>query len=365
VHSIQLHYTLETGPSNAAGLVSHPLIALLQAVSALGSISGAARHLGISYRHAWGELKRWEDALGEELIVWGKGQSARLTDFATKLMWAERQTQARLAPQIAALKADLERTFAMAFDPEAHVLTLYASHDDALLALQDLAVAQRLHVDIRFCGSLDAIRALNEGRCTLAGFHTRLRPPRDSNSARQYRPLLKPGLHKLIGFAQRQQGLMVAPGNPLGLRDMASVAMSGARFAHRALGTGTRVLQDELLDEAGLSVNHLRVVGEGEPSHAACAARVASGQVDAALGIASAARAQGLDFMPLLAEQYHLVCLKSALDTPPMAALRSLLGSDRWQQALSTVAGYAPNAPGQVQALSQTLPWWRFKSAKS
>jgi putative molybdopterin biosynthesis protein len=64
----------------------------------------------------WGALKRWEDQLGGELVTWGKGQSAQLSEFGTKLLWAERQAQARLAPQIAALHADLERAFAVAFD---------------------------------------------------------------------------------------------------------------------------------------------------------------------------------------------------------------------------------------------------------
>ena len=361
MHSIELHYTLRAGTNRHKALVSHPLIGLLQAVALEGSISGAARRLGVSYRHAWGELKRWEQELGEELIVWGKGQSARLTEFADKLMWAERQTQARLAPQIAALQADLERTFAMAFDPEAHVVTLYASHDDALVQLQEVAVSQRLHLDIRFCGSVDAIRALNEGRCTLAGFHTRERPARQSLSAQQYRGLLKPGQHKLLGFALRQQGLMVAPGNPLRLTDLASVAARQARHAQRALGTGTRLLQDELLHEAGLSSQALHVLPQDEPSHAACAARVASGQADVALGIASAAQAQGLDFVPLVTETYHLVCLKAALDTPAMLALRQLLGSEAWQRTLLGVMGYRPHASGEVQSLSQTFPWWTFK----
>ncbi len=364
MHNIQLHYTLQPAGLTPNALVSHPLIGLLQAVAAEGSISAAARRLGVSYRHAWGELKRWEQELGEDLIVWGKGQSARLTEFATKLMWAERQTQARLAPQISALQADLQRAFAMAFDPDAHVLTLYASHDDALLRLQDMATEQRLHLDIRFCGSVDAIRALNEGRCTLAGFHARHRPARDSQSALQYRPLLKPGQHKLVGFAQRLQGLMEAPGNPLGLNDWNQIVQRQARYAQRQLGTGTRVLEAELLQEAGWNERDLNALGQVEPSHAACAARVASGEADVALGIASAAQAHGLDFVPLVSEAYHLVCLKSELDAAPMLALRELLRSSPWQQTLSGIHGYGPNHCGEVQALNQTLPWWRFKTAK-
>ena len=252
MHRVQLHYTLRRDASDA--LVRHPLIDLLQAVDAHGSISAAARALGLSYRHVWGELKRWEDELGSELILWEKGQSARLSDFGAKLMWAERQAQARLSPQIEALRADLERAFAVAFDPSAHVLTLYASHDDALPALRAHAAAEHnLHLDIRFTGSVDAIAALNEGRCIMAGFHTLTQPDPDSLAARTYKPLLQPGLHKIIGFGRRTQGLIVAPGNPLGLHSLHDVARTGARFVNRPMGSGTRVLLDDLLADAGLS----------------------------------------------------------------------------------------------------------------
>ena len=77
MHRLQFHYTLSRNSSPA--LVRNPLIDLLQAVSAQGSISAGARALGLSYRHVWGELKRWEGELGNELVVWEKGQSARLT----------------------------------------------------------------------------------------------------------------------------------------------------------------------------------------------------------------------------------------------------------------------------------------------
>ena len=202
----------------AAGSLRNALMDLLHAVREQGSISAAAKALGLSYRHVWGELKRWEAELGHTLIVWDKGQPARLSEFGDKLLWAERQAQARLAPQIEALHADLERAFAVAFDDAAHVLTLFASHDDALAALREHAASTaRLHLDIRFCGSVDAISALNEGRCVMAGFHTPRLAGQGTLAQRTYQPMLQPGRHKLIGFAQRSQGLMVASGNPLKL----------------------------------------------------------------------------------------------------------------------------------------------------
>ena len=370
MHSVSLHYTLahrddsEPSVNNEAPLLRHPLMDLLQAVAQKGSISAAARELNLSYRHVWGELKRWEDVLGHELIIWEKGQSAKLTEFGSKLMWAERQTQARLAPQLEALRADLERTFAVAFDPDAHVLTLYASHDDALPRLREQAASAGLHLDIRFCGSVDAIRALNEGRCTLAGFHTQNAPADTSHTAKAYKDLLKPGLHKIIGFATRSQGLITAAGNPLQLHRLADVARTQARFVQRSPGTGTRVLLDDLLAQAQLSTQDLNNWPDEEPSHTALAEAIASGRCDVGLGIESTARARGLGFVPLVQEQFHLVCLKSALDTPATQALRSLLQTPAWQDTLNTLPGYQAQGSGHVQSLSQQLPWWTFKQAK-
>jgi molybdate transport repressor ModE-like protein len=356
--------------------VRNPFIDLLQAVSAQGSISGGARALGLSYRHVWGELKRWEKELGNELVVWEKGQSARLTEFGAKLMWAERQAQARLAPQIESLRAELERAFAVAFDANAHVVTLYASHDDALATLRQHALAvepdqpkfppaQQLHLDVRFCGSVDAIRGLNEGRCVMAGFHTLQQPAPGSLAELVYKPMLQPGLHKIIGFAQRTQGLMVASGNPLGLQSLQNLKAGHARFINRALGTGTRVILDELLAQSGLQPADINGYERTEPSHAAAAQAIASGAADVALGLELAARARGLDFVPLVQENYHLVCLKSALMEPAMAALLALLQSERWQQQLAAIVGYTPHHSGEIQSMREVLPWWDFSRKKS
>ena len=361
MHRVNLTYSL-VGVEPQQRELHHPLLALLGAVHDSGSINGAARRLALSYRHVWGELKRWEDELGSELILWEKGQSARLSDFGAKLMWAERQAQARLSPQIEALRADLERAFAVAFDPSAHVLTLYASHDDALPALRAHAAAEHnLHLDIRFTGSVDAIAALNEGRCIMAGFHTLTQPDPDSLAARTYKPLLQPGLHKIIGFGRRTQGLIVAPGNPLGLHSLHDVARTGARFVNRPMGSGTRVLLDDLLADAGLSAAALSGYADTEPSHAAVAQAVAAGQADAGLGIELAARSRGLDFVPLAHEDYHLVCLKSALEQPAIQALRATLHSAAWQERMAALAGYTCTRCGDILSLRERLPWWTFR----
>ena len=345
-------------PASASPL-HHPLMALLQAVRESGSIAMAARTLGLSYRHVWGELKRWEQAMAQPLIVWEKGQPARLTAFADKLLWAERQAQARLAPQISTLQAELEKTFAMAFDPGSHVLTLYASHDDALVRLREQAAGQGLHLDIRFCGSVDAIRALNEGRCTVAGFHAPIHPAADSLVARTYGPLLQTGRHKLISFGLRVQGLMVAPGNPLNLHGWQDLLRPGVRMVNRSLGTGTRLLLDQWLQASGHAGAQITGYALEEASHAAVAAAIAAGQADTGLGIACAASAQGLDFVPLLQESYWLVCLRQALETGPVQHLRQHLASPAWSRTLQTLPGYQmPPEPGAVQSLRQTLPWW-------
>ena len=345
----------------------NPLIDLLQAVSGAGSISAGARTLGLSYRHVWGELKRWESELGNELVTWEKGQSARLTPFGAKLMWAERQAQARLAPQIEALRAELERSFALAFDESVHVVTFYASHDVALSTLREYASNQQpggLHLDIRFTGSVDAIRALNEGRCVMAGFHTLLGSVKKTLTERTYKPLLKPGLHKIIGFAQRTQGLMVARDNPLGLHSLQDLSNRRARFANRSLGSGTRVVFDELLAQSALASTDINGYEHTEPSHTAVANAVAAGQCDAGLGIEAAARSAGLDFLPLAKERYHLVCLKSALTQPGIAALLQLLRTPAWAAQVALIPGYTAMQSGEILALRRVLPWWDFARKK-
>ena len=347
-------------------LLSNPMMDVLHAVRERGSISAAARQLGLSYRHVWGQLKEWEQQLGRELLVWERGQAAQLSPFGQRLLMAERLAQARLGPQVEHLRVELERAFAMAFDESpasTGLLTLYASHDHALTELQDFAahdmhLPQHLHLDIRFTGSVDAIRALNEGRCLLAGFHAQPFADADSRTARTYRPLLKPGLHKIIGFARRAQGLMLAPGNPLRLYTLDDVIRQRARFVNRAKGTGTRLLLDEWLAQAGRAADTVNGYERVETSHGAVALAVASGTADVGLGTEYAARSQGLDFVTVTEERYLLVCLKTALEQPALQRLLQHLQGNNWHQALTALPGYVPDHCGEVAAMKRLLPWW-------
>ena len=362
MHRVELTYALRAAEGPAREL-HHPLIELLEAIQVQGSISAAARHVGRSYRHVWGELKRWESELGHELLVWSKGQRAALTPFGAKLLWAERQAQARLAPQLASLRGELEHAFAVAFDDAAAVVEIAASHDEALPLLRGWAARRcKLHLDIRFTGSVDALAALNDGRCLVAGFHTLVDAPSTSLTAGAYRPLLKPARHRLIGFASRSQGLIVAATNPLRIRTVADLARARVRFVNRARGTGTRVVLDELLASARTSTAAIDGYDRIEPSHRAVAQAVASGSADAAFGIEAVARDRGLDFVPLADERYFLATLAEHLELVPIVALRNALAASEWQATLAALPGYVPMKSGEVLSLAATLPWWQRKS---
>lgn len=362
---VHLGYTFQTDGQRGAD-VDNPLFDLLSAVREHGSIQHAAKALGASYRHVWGQLKHWEQVLDEPLVRWVQGQPARLTPFAERLVWAETRARARLTPHIEALRVELERVLAEALDGSQQVLTVFASHDLALPLLRERASAEhRLHIELKFCGSMDALRALAEGRCVVAGFHV---PPLEAAHnvfEKQLKPLLKPGRHKLIGCTRRTQGLLVAPGNPLRIRDLPDLVRGGLRFVARQEGSGTRLLTEHLLRARGVPVDRvLPPHAMTEESHVAVAAAIASGSADAGVAVEAAARDFGLGFVPLVEEDYFLVCLQDALEHPAVVKLREVLAGASWQQTVGSLPGYAAQRSGEVLSLTRALPWWHFRSHK-
>ena len=366
LRGVQLQYVFDDEMQRGADL-HNDLFDMLKAVREHGSLASACAALDISYRHLWGSLRRWETLLARPLIGWVQGKPARLTPFAERLVWNERRARARLAPHIEALRVQLARVLADSLDEQQQVLTVFASHDLALPMLREHAAdALHLHLDIRFAGSVESLRALNNGRCMAAGFHV---PPVRGAApvfAAALKPLLRPGMHKLIGCSRRLQGMMVRADHASLIRMFPDVTSHGLRFVNRQVGSGTRLLTEHLLHEHALAPSQLKgYATHVEETHTAVAACVASGVADIGIGIEAAAREFGLHFIPLVEEEYFLVCLKKNLGNAAVVRLREALALPAWLDRLAATPGYSP-APraGSVLSLTSALPWWRFKTPR-
>lgn len=349
-------------PGQRGAEMSHPLFDALVALRDGGSIKQAAERLGRSYRHVWGLLRQWEEALGEPLVVWSQGEPARLSEFGQRLLWAELRARKRMQPHIDALRANLEKIVDDARDHHQLLLSVCASHDLTLPMLRDAAAAEALEVDLRFQGSIDAVRSLNAGRCLVAGFHVPVLHGAAPDFAQALKPLLLPGVHKLIAFCRRTQGLMMRREHAGQVQGPADLKRQPLRFVNRQIGSGTRLLMDHLLRENAIEPADIEGYDARiEESHVAVAANIASGVADVGPGVEAAALEFGLHFVPLAEEDYFLACLKPNLDHPAVLRLRQLLSGPGWQRAVAALPGYAPaRMPGEVLPMATVLPWWDF-----
>jgi putative molybdopterin biosynthesis protein len=364
---LHLRYAFEPGEQTGAD-VGNTLFDLLAAVVEGGSIRHAAQLLGTSYRYVWDSLRKWESKLGEPLILWAQGQRARPTQFAHRLLWAERRARTRMQPHIEALRADLARVLADARDERMQLLTVRASHDLALPLLQQhLAHSANLHLEIGFQGSVEALRALNDRQCLVAGFHVPALRGAAPVFARTLKPLLKPRVHKLIACSRRMQGLMVRKEHASLVRTFPDVVGHRLRFVNRQAGSGTRMLVDHLMHEHSVVASGLSGYADHiEDTHVAVALCVASGMADAGVGVEAAALQFGLHFVPLVEENYFLACLDSSTRDPAVARLRAVLAGPQWREILANLPGYQPaDAPGALLVIEDTLPWWRRAKSNS
>jgi putative molybdopterin biosynthesis protein len=236
---------------------------------------------------------------------------------------------------------------------ERGLLVILGSDDRAL----DL-LARRLREDgagpdviTMAMGSLEGLIALRHGVGHVAGCHLFDAETGDFNKS--YARALFPGRElMLITLAHRQQGLIVPPGNPRGLKDLADAVTAGARIVNRNRGSGTRVWLDRLL--AGGHVDPVRVAGYEDEvmTHDAAAQAVAEGAADVALGILPAANAYGLGFIPLVEERYDLVTPREHYESDLLAPLLVLLNDDSFKREIDAIGGYVTRDTGAVTALA-------------
>jgi putative molybdopterin biosynthesis protein len=198
-------------------------------------------------------------------------------------------------------------------------------------------------------GSLGGMIALRRGEAHLAGSH--LLDPESGEYNLAYVQQYIPGRPVvLVTLARREQGLIVAPGNPKGVRGLADLKHPDIRYVNRQRGAGTRVLLDYRLGELGIDPATVQGYEREEVTHLAVAAAVASGVADCGLGIRAAARALGLDFVPVEWERYDLVIPREHYESTMLEPLLALLKDDGFRAAVSELPGYDPSPMGQTVA---------------
>lgn len=287
---------------------------VFEAIRRARSVQGLADALGLSYRAAWARLQAYEAALGRPLVHKTRGHGTELTAFGSALAEAVSAAAEGLEAGFGRETRVLEHRLRSLLGDGAGGLALAASHDPLLVEV----LGGRADIEVSVMGSHAAVTRLLDGQADAAGFHCGALAP-EAAGAPFSAVNASAGLvaHPLF---EREQGLLLAPGNPLGIRSVADLAAGEARYVNRQKDSGTRQWFDRLLDEAGLSPGAIRGYGVEEFTHQAVAATIACGAADAGLGVRAAAERLGLFFLSVGWETYYLAASRS-LDAPALDAL--------------------------------------------
>ncbi len=229
--------------------------------------------------------------------------------------------------------------------------TIFAigSHDVILDLLAQYLSARGRRLASAHVGSLGGVVALRRGEAHLAGSH--LLDPETGEYNIAYIRRYLPGVPvRLVQLVERQQGLMVLPGNPKGIRSLEDLTRPDVTFVNRQRGAGTRVLLDYHLQRLGIAPEQVQGYTQEEFTHLAVAAAVATGRADCGLGIPAAAQALGLDFVPLFHERYDLVVPREYALSPLLQPLWDVLAEEAFRQAVKRLPGYNVEGMGTVIA---------------
>ena len=230
-----------------------------------------------------------------------------------------------------------------------HTVVVVGSHDNTLDLLADeLKVWDpRLSLSSSHVGSMGGLMAVKRGVCHVAGTH--LLDESDGTYNRSYIQNHLKGMDvRLLHLVMRDQGLMVFPGNPKHIRDMADLVRDDVCMINRQAGSGTRILLDYRLKQQDLASAQIDGYHNEEYTHMAVAAAVLSGAADVGLGIYAAAKALGLDFIPVVTEQYDLIIPTEYFNSDPIESLKQTIRSDAFQKRVLALGGYHTGRTGEV-----------------
>lgn len=221
------------------------------------------------------------------------------------------------------------------------------SHDMTLDLIAQFLAERGRRLASANVGSQGGLIALRRGEAHIAGSH--LLDPNDGTYNVSYIRQYLPGIPvKVVALVGRDQGLIVKKGNPKGIQILKDLTRHDVRFVNRQRGAGTRVLLDYHLNLMSIPKESIAGYNQEEYTHLGVASAVASGRADCGLGIAAAAQALDLDFIPLFQERYDLVIPKSFAGDELLSPLFDLLADPRFREAVSHLKGYDVSVMGAL-----------------
>ena len=198
-------------------------------------------------------------------------------------------------------------------------------------------------------GSIGGLLAIRRGETHVAGSHLLDEETGEYNVS--YIDRYIPGKQVvLVHLAARTQGLMMPPHNPMRITSLSDLARDGVRFVNRQRSSGTRVLLDFKLREMGIPAESIRGYEREEYTHLAVAAAVQGSRADVGLGILPAAKAMGLEFVPLFEEEYDLLIPTEFYDGDLLRPMLNMIRSAEFQREVEELGGYNTSQMGMVKS---------------
>ncbi len=234
-----------------------------------------------------------------------------------------------------------------------NTIVIVGSHDNSLDVLANLLRSGNsgLTLSSSHVGSMGGLMAVKKGMCHLAGSH--LLDTEDGSYnipyLKKYLPeLMSENQLRLVHLVFRQQGLIVPRGNPKKISGIADLCREDLTLINRQQGSGTRILLDYRLRESGLDPARIKGYQNEEFTHMSVAVAVLSGTADTGLGIYAAARALGLDFIPVVTEQYDLVIPQKFYESPNVQVLMEIIRSAEFRKQVESLGGYSTRQTGEI-----------------
>lgn len=324
-------------------------IELLAEVQTHGNLQAAAKAMGLSYRHAWDMVQKCEEHFKTPLVQMERGKGSKLTALGEKIVWADRRISATLKPVLDSLASEITSELGRVLDNYQQPLRLHASHGFAIERLANQLRTEGVALELNYGTSTAAVAALKDESCDAAGLHLPHGAAADA-SRKHYLQWLGTEDFVTIHMAVRRLGLIVRRGNPCEVFSLRDLTRHGVRFINRQNGSGTRLLLQNLMSQEGIDSKNVIGFEQSQPTHSAVAAHVAAGMADVGFGLEPPAREYKLDFVPIVLEDYFLLCRPHLLNQVAMRQLLEILNKRSFVDSLGILPGYDVSEAGRLSS---------------